>query len=75
MIGLQYVQTNPALCPGTPVLRQQVEAEATKWWHLYLAVEIVEAGSPSKTKKKKNKPYSCMCVYWGQIQHLWVRPL
>ena len=38
---------NPALCLGTPVLRQKVEAEATEWWQLYLPVEILEAGSPS----------------------------
>ena len=42
-----YVQKNPELCLGTPVLRQKVEAEATEWWQLYLPVEILEAGSPS----------------------------
>ena len=47
MICTIYVLANPALCLGTPVLRQQVEAEATEWWQLYLAIEIVEAGSPS----------------------------
>ena len=47
MICTIYVQANPALCLGTLVPRQKMEAEATEWWQLYLAVEIVEAGAPS----------------------------